>query len=147
MAKLEESDEHNLRRFVDAQEGVYEGALREVASGRKRSHWMWYVFPQLAGLGRSQTAKYYGISGICEARAYLEHEILSGRLQEICEALLSCGSTDAHEVFGHPDDMKLRSSMTLFEAADPEAGVFGEVLEAFFGGERDERTLHLLGGE
>ena len=147
MANLENADKYNLKRFVDAQECMYEAALREVASGRKHSHWMWYVFPQLAELGRSQTAKYYGISGICEARAFLEHEVLSRRLREICKALLACGSNNAREVFGHPDDLKLRSSMTLFEAADPEESVFGEVLDAFFRGERDEETIRLLSYE
>ena len=137
--------QHDLSRFVDAQAGDYETALAEIRRGRKESHWMWYIFPQIDGLGFSPTARHYAIKGIDEARAYLAHPTLGPRLVAICEALLALPDTDAEPIFGWPDVLKLRSSMTLFNAARPEEPVFGRVLAKFYGGEPDRRTLELLG--
>ena len=134
----------SLERFLKAQEGDYEIALSEIRAGRKQSHWIWYIFPQINGLGRSGTSEYYGISGMKEAKAYLEHPVLRGHLIEISEALLDLKSDDADDVMGSPDNLKLRSSMTLFALAEPECKVFQKVLEKFFGGNMDERTLELL---
>jgi uncharacterized protein (DUF1810 family) len=136
------SDPFDLERFVRAQDGgVYDGALRELRAGAKRGHWMWFVFPQVAGLGRSSTAQHYAVSGLSEAQAYLDHPVLGPRLVECAQALLDLGTTDAVRVLGSIDAVKLRSSMTLFERAEPEAAVFGDVLDRFFGGERDDATL------
>lgn len=135
-----------LERFTTAQAPSYGAALAEVRAGRKRSHWMWYMFPQLRGLGRSEMAHRYGIVGLAEAEAYLAHPVLGARLREITQALLDQPSRDPRHVFGSPDDMKLRSSMTLFEragAADRDT-VFTKVLEEFYDGERDAATLSLL---
>ena len=134
-----------LARFVKAQEGDYARALREIQSGRKRSHWMWYIFPQLRGLGFSSTAQFYGIRDLEEAVAYMAHPVLGPRLVEISEALLALETNDPGRVLGYPDDLKLRSCMTLFELAAPEQPVFGRVLEKFYAGRRDPRTLELLG--
>ena len=133
----------SLDRFVAAQAGSYETALAEIRSGYKRSHWMWYIFPQLQGLGYSSTAQYYAIEDLDEAQAYLLHPVLGPRLLEISEALLALDTDDADEVFGWPDNLKLRSCMTLFQCAGDEK-IFGQVLAKFFGGEPDERTLALL---
>lgn len=145
---------YDLQRFRDAQERDYATALAELRQGRKRSHWIWYVFPQLRGLGRSRTSDYYGIAGAGEAQAYLADPVLGPRLVEACEALLGLGETDPRQVMGYPDDLKLRSSMTLFEAAAREAPdacpgteAFGQVLERYYDGSRDERTLALLRAE
>ena len=137
----------SLDRFLKAQEGDYEIALSEIRAGRKRSHWIWYIFPQLKGLGRSGTSEYYGIDGLEEAKAYLENSVLRGRLIEISEALLGLKSDDADDVMGFPDNLKLRSSMTLFALAEPECKVFQQVLDKFFGGKMDERTVELLRAE
>ena len=138
-------DPAGLERFVQAQKYDYDTALREIRSGRKRSHWMWYIFPQLQGLGYSSTAQYYGIRDLEEAQDYMEHPVLGPRLVEISEALLVLDTSDASAVMGYPDDLKLRSSMTLFELAAPEQPVFGQVLEKYYSGHRDRRTLELLG--
>jgi uncharacterized protein (DUF1810 family) len=139
------TDPFDLARFVRAQDGgVYERALGELRAGRKRSHWMWFVFPQVAGLGRSATAQSYAISGTPEAQAYLDHPVLGPRLVECAQALLDLPGDDPVAVLGSTDAMKLRSSMTLFETAEPEAAVFGQVLDRFFGGERDAATTRLL---
>ena len=135
----------DLSRVITAQERSYDTALREIKSGRKRTHWMWYIFPQIAGLGFSQTAQYYAISSLQEAKDYYAHPVLGKRLVEISEALLALDSCDATSVMGYPDDLKLRSCMTLFELADPSCDVFGAVLEKFYGGRRDEQTLRILG--
>ena len=135
-----------LQRFLDAQQSTYQTALAEIQSGRKRSHWMWFIFPQLQGLGLSETARFYAIQDAREAAAYLAHPVLGPRLLEISGALLALDSTDANRIFGSPDDVKLRSSMTLFRAVPGAAAVFGQVLERFFGGVPDPRTLALLGG-
>ena len=136
---------YDLTRFHAAQERDYEIALSEIRAGRKRSHWMWYIFPQLKGLGHSGLADYYGISGIDEAREYLADPVLRRRLVEICTALLSLDGNDARAVMGAPDDLKLRSCMTLFTIADPEETVFKKVLDKFYEGEKDKVTIMLLG--
>lgn len=132
-----------LCRFVKAQDGVYQSALNELTEGRKRSHWMWYIFPQLKQLGYSYNSKYYGISGRDEATAYLEDPILGPRLREVSEANLALPTDDAREVFGGIDSMKLRSSMTLFDAIAP-ADIFARVIDKYFRGRRDQRTLTLI---
>jgi uncharacterized protein (DUF1810 family) len=141
------SDPYDLQRFVDAQDerGTYERALAELRAGRKTSHWMWFVFPQLAGLGRSPVAQRYGISSFDEATAYLVHPVLRPRLVECARALTELRSSDASEIFGGIDSLKLRSSMTLFMRAGPDAAVFRQVLEQYFDGVPDERTDELLG--
>ena len=139
-----ELDAFDLERFVRAQESDYERALAEIVSGRKRSHWMWYVFPQFAGLGLSSTSQYYAIGSLDEARAYLAHPILGPRLIECAEATLKASGRSAHDIFGSPDDMKLRSSATLFARVSPDGSVFHRVLEKYFGGQPDQRTLDLV---
>ncbi|MCI7813273.1 MAG: DUF1810 domain-containing protein [Lachnospiraceae bacterium] len=134
----------DLNRFHVAQEYDYETALSEIKQGRKKSHWMWYIFPQIAGLGKSSVAQYYAIADLKEAEEYLRDPILSQRLIEISSALLECDSCDAAEIFQWPDDMKLKSSMTLFSIAAPNCPVFNKVLEKFFGGQRDELTINIL---
>ncbi|MBO9543612.1 DUF1810 domain-containing protein [Caulobacter sp.] len=133
-----------LGRFVDAQANTYDTALAELRRGQKTSHWMWFVFPQIAGLGRSPTARLYAITDLAEARAYLAHPVLGPRLVEAVEALLALPGRDAHAVFGTPDDLKLRSSLTLFQAADPGEPVFGQALEKYFAGREDLLTLEKL---
>jgi uncharacterized protein (DUF1810 family) len=137
-------DLFNLDRFVRAQASDYERALAEINDGRKRSHWMWYVFPQLAGLGQSSTSQHYAISSLDEARAYLAHPILGPRLAECAAALLGLHDKTAHQIFGSPDDLKLKSSATLFALVSPDDSVFHRVLEQYFGGHADERTLALV---
>ena len=138
---------YDLTRFIRAQERDFETALSEIKNGRKLTHWMWYVFPQVRGLGRSSTSEYYGIEDLGEARAYLRDETLSSNLRRICEELLRLDTNDAHEVFGSPDDMKLRSSMTLFLLASEGDPLFEGVLEKFFGGKKDPSTLRILGAD
>lgn len=141
---MTENDPFDLHRFVSAQEGVHEKALAELRAGRKRTHWMWYIFPQLDGLGSSSTARHYAIKSIEEARAYLAHPLLGPRLAECAEAVLAVEGRTASEIFGYPDDLKLKSSMTLFASvADPDS-VFVKVLEKYYRGEQDARTLELL---
>jgi uncharacterized protein (DUF1810 family) len=134
------SDPFGLQRFVTAQDGVYEQALAELRRGRKQSHWMWFVFPQIAGLGRSPTAQRYAIRNLDEARAYLQHPVLGPRLKESARALTGLKGTDADAVLGPVDALKLRSSMTLFARADPDEPVFRQVLDRYFGGEADPAT-------
>ena len=133
-----------IKKFLDAQENDYRQALQEIRRGQKQSHWIWYIFPQLKSLGRSETAKYYGISNLEEARAYLAEPTLRSRLIEISEALLGLSENDPRRVMGYPDDLKLRSSMTLFAAADPDCPVFQQVLDKYFNSEPDPLTLKLL---
>lgn len=133
-----------LERFVKAQAGSYAAALGEIRQGRKRSHWMWYIFPQLRGLGYSSIAQYYGLRGLDEAKAYMRHSVLGPRLVEISEALLELDTDDPLVVLGYPDDLKLRSCMTLFEQAAPEQPVFARVLDKFYSGRRDGTTLSML---
>ena len=135
----------SLKRFIDAQERDYETALSEIKSGRKRSHWMWYIFPQILGLGSSETSKYYAIGDQQEAVEFLQHPILGARLIAICLALLDLKSNDPHAIFGSPDDMKLKSSMTLFARVPGATQVFDQVLDKYFDGEQDKRTLNILG--
>ena len=136
--------DHNLQRFIDAQRSDYATALREIKSGKKQGHWMWYIFPQLLGLGYTSTSVTYAIKDVDEAAAYLGHPVLGGRLVEICNALLALDDNDAHKIFGSPDDLKLRSSMTLFSLVPAADKVFQQVLDKFFGGRKDEKTLQLL---
>ena len=138
-------DPHDLGRFVDAQAGDYEQALAEIRSGRKRSHWMWYIFPQIDGLGFSSMSRRYSIKSVAEAEAYLAHPVLGPRLTECAEAALRVEGRSALEVFGPPDDMKLRSCATLFAHVSPPGSVFERLLSKYFDGERDERTLRLIG--
>jgi uncharacterized protein (DUF1810 family) len=139
---------YELERFLEAQDtdGTYERAVEELRAGQKRSHWMWFVFPQLAGLGRSSMAQRYAISSLDEARAYLAHPVLGPRLLESCDALLAVPDRSAQEILGGIDAMKLRSSMTLFVRVAPARVVFGQILQRFFGGEEDQATLRLLSG-
>lgn len=139
-----EMNPFNLQRFLDAQAPVWDEVRSELGQARKRSHWMWFVFPQLAGLGRSGTARFYGIGGADEARAYLEHPVLGARLQECCALLLKAKGVSAQEVFGEVDAMKLRSCLTLFEAVSPQTAVFQECIDRYFSGERDPLTQELL---
>lgn len=144
MASLNDFEPFDLQRFVSAQERVYATVLEELRSGRKQSHWMWYIFPQIDGLGYSTTSKRYAIKSRAEASAYLQHPLLGNRLVECSEIVLQITGRSASAIFGAPDDMKLRSSMTLF-AAVPESGpVFAQILEKYFGGQPDRRTLDLL---
>jgi uncharacterized protein (DUF1810 family) len=138
-----ESDPYNLERFVAAQRGTFEQACAELRRGRKTGHWVWFIFPQIAGLGFSEMSQRYAIRSIEEARAYLEHATLGPRLREVCGIVNAIKGKSAYQVFGSPDDMKLRSSMTLFAKATEENGVFVEVIRKYFGGELDSRTLEL----
>jgi len=134
----------DLERFVSAQDPVYEQVLRELAAGCKTSHWMWFVFPQLRGLGRSATAEHYGIADAAEATAYQAHPTLGKRLRECTRLVLEVRGRDAHAIFGSPDDLKFHSSMTLFAAVAPTEPVFKEALDRYYHGARDLRTVELL---
>ena len=138
------NDPYDLNRFVQAQAHDYERALSEIKNGQKRSHWMWYIFPQFDGLGFSPTSKRYAIKSIAEAKAYLNHPVLGPRLIECAEAALSVEGRFAHEIFGSPDDMKLKSCATLFASVSPPGSVFDRLLDRFFQGDRDSKTLRLL---
>lgn len=139
------NDPYNLARFVEAQGGTFEQACAELRRGRKTGHWMWFIFPQIAGLGLSAMSQKYAIGSVAEARAYLAHPVLGPRLREICGIVNGIEGRTVYQVFGSPDDMKLRSSMTLFAQASEEKAVFVEVIEKYFGGERDEKTVELMG--
>ncbi len=139
------ADEFGLQRFVDAQARNYAEALAELRRGRKTSHWMWYVFPQIAGLGASAMAQTYAIGSPAEARAYFAHPVLGPRLRDCVAATLAVQGRTAHEIFGSPDDLKFRSSLTLFAQAAPDEPLFREALEAYFDGKPDPRTLAKLG--
>ena len=136
--------ENNLQRFLDAQARNYNDALTEIKNGRKTTHWMWYVFPQIQGLGLSETAKFYAIEDTQEAEAFLRHPVLGSRLLAISNALLALPGHDPYRILGSPDDMKLQSSMTLFGALPNADPVFQAVLDKFYGGEQDRKTLQLL---
>ncbi|TLX55865.1 DUF1810 domain-containing protein [Stutzerimonas nosocomialis] len=140
------SADFDLQRFVKAQEADYARALSELRAGRKQSHWMWYIFPQLAGLGRSEMARRYALSGREEALAYLERPLLGARLEECTLALLSHDTLTAHQILGSPDDLKLHSCMTLFARVAPENPLFQQALDRYFAGKPDEASLRLLGG-
>lgn len=139
-------DPFRLTRFVAAQDPIWPGPLLEIRAGRKTSHWMWYVFPQIAGLGRSETARHYAIASLDEARAFLAHPTLGARLREIARAVADLPNRSARDVFGSPDDLKLRSSLTLFDMVEPNH-VFAQALNHVFAGERDDETLRLLNRE
>lgn len=138
---------NNLDRFLIAQQTYYRTALEEIKSGQKQSHWMWFIFPQIAGLGHSETARYYAVQDMDEAKAYMEDFTLRSNLMEISEALLEVDSHDAVAVMGWTDNLKLRSSMTLFALAEPECEVFQKVLDKFWGGEMDPKTVGILAKE
>jgi len=138
------SDRYDLKRFVDAQAWVYAQAYAELRAGRKQSHWMWFVFPQIRGLGSSPMAVRYAISSVEEARAYLEHAVLGARLRECVGIVMGVQGKTVGEIFGSPDDLKFHSSMTLFAKADAAGGVFVEALEKYFGGEMDGGTLERI---
>ncbi|WP_415844404.1 DUF1810 domain-containing protein [Stutzerimonas zhaodongensis] len=135
---------HNLQRFVDAQRSTYDQALAELLAGRKQSHWMWFIFPQIAGLGHSAMAQRYAITNRDEAAAYLQHPVLGPRLEECTTAMLRHADRSARQILGSPDDMKLRSSMTLFDAVTSESAPYREVLELFYGSQPDPATLARL---
>ena len=139
------TDPHDLNRFVQAQEPIYERALAEIGRGRKDSHWMWFVFPQFDGLAKSSTAQFYAIKSGEEARAYLAHPTLGARLTECAHAAFGLAGRSAQQIFGSPDDLKFKSCLTLFETVAPPHSVFARLLEKYYQGERDERTLELLG--
>jgi len=136
----------DLARFVEAQQPVMDDVRAELAAGRKRTHWMWFVFPQLRGLGHSAMARHYGIASRDEAAAYLAHPVLGPRLREGVELVLAVQGRTAHEIFGSPDDLKLRSCLTLFREVDGEGGVFGRALARYYDGQPDPMTLQLLAG-
>ncbi|MEX2111232.1 MAG: DUF1810 domain-containing protein [Gemmatimonadaceae bacterium] len=138
------ADLHDLNRFIEAQEADYERALSEIVSGRKRTHWMWYIFPQIDGLGFSSITRRFSISGIEEARAYLDHPVLGPRLLKCAEAVVGVEDRSATEIFGSPDDLKLRSCATLFASVLPPGSVFDRLLAKYYAGIRDAKTLHLL---
>ncbi|MCX6493728.1 MAG: DUF1810 domain-containing protein [Rhodococcus sp.] len=136
--------EYDLQRFVDAQDPVWNVVVKELKAGRKQTHWMWFVFPQLAGLGRSATAQHFGIADLIEAELYLSHEVLGPRLKKAAQLTLAVEGSTVDEIFGYPDNLKLHSSMTLFAEATKGQSVFVEVLQKYFSGEFDGATLDLL---
>lgn len=139
------NDPHDLERFVIAQEPTYEQVSTELRAGRKTTHWMWFIFPQLRDLGQSPTAKLYGIASREEATAYLQHPVLGPRLKECVGLVLAISGRNAHAIFGSPDDLKFRSSMSLFAAVAPKEPMFKEALEKYYGGKPDPRTVALIG--
>jgi uncharacterized protein (DUF1810 family) len=138
------TNSNNLERFIDAQLSVYPTAFSEVKNGRKQSHWMWFIFPQIKGLGLTETSMFYGIKDLNEANEYLSHPVLGSRLIEISNELLKLPGSDARQIFGTPDDLKLKSSMTLFAAIPNTNPIFEQVLEKFYGGTVDQKTLTIL---
>jgi len=144
MTSGENKDPYQLNRFLEAQETIYPAALAELRAGRKRSHWMWFMFPQIKGLGVSPTASFYAVKSIGEAEAYLHHPVLGSRLRECTDALLDLCGLSISEIFGYPDDLKFCSSMTLFDYISPESGLFDEAINKYCVGRRDEKTLAIL---
>ena len=138
-------DPFGLNRFTKAQESDYLKALSEIRNGKKRSHWMWYIFPQFDGLGSSAISRYYSIKSLAEANAYLSHPVLGRRLKECVKALMNIENRSAHDIFGSPDDMKLKSCATLFAFISPAGSVFEQLLDRYYEGDRDTRTIQLLG--
>ena len=139
------SDPHNLARFLDAQAPLIDRVRAELTAGSKRTHWMWFIFPQLQGLGRSEAARFYGLAGLEEARAFLAHQVLGQRLKELTEQVLATpANLSAHDIFGSPDDLKFRSSMTLFARVNPEEPSFRQALARFYGAAPDPLTLAVL---
>jgi len=139
------SDRYNLERFVRAQAGIYDRALTELGAGQKRSHWIWFIFPQIKGLGMSEMSVRFAIASLDEAKAYLEHDVLGPRLRKCTETVLALENTTVDEIFGYPDDLKFRSSITLFAKASEEDSVFAHALKKYFNGVMDEATLRQLG--
>jgi uncharacterized protein (DUF1810 family) len=139
------SDPFNLERFLEAQKTVYERVTTELRAGRKSSHWMWFIFPQIRGLGHTETSIFFSISSVPEAKAYLNHPVLGPRLHECCELLMQIEGRSASQIFGSPDDLKLRSSMTLFAHVTDCDSIFKRVVKRYFEGQLDQRTLDLLG--
>lgn len=139
------NDPFDLARFLSAQRSVYDRALVELRAGEKQSHWMWYIFPQIDGLGSSPTTRHYSIKSLEEARQYLAHPVLGKRLIECTEAVLAHQGLSAEDIFGHPDDWKLQSSMTLFELVSEPGSVFSRILDKYYQGKRDSKTLSILG--
>jgi uncharacterized protein (DUF1810 family) len=142
---VDRDDPYELERFISAQKGVYDRVLAELRDGLKRSHWMWFIFPQIDGLGHSPTTRFYSIKSLDEARQDLSHPVLGSRLAESAEAVLAVSGLSASDIFGHPDDWKLQSSMTLFALVAEAGSVFERVLEKYYQGKRDARTLQILG--
>jgi len=142
--KTRPDDPFDLSRFLSAQDQVYEDVLAELKSGQKRTHWMWFVFPQIDGLGFSATTQYYAIKSLEEARQYLAHPVLGKRLRECAEAVLAVQGRNISEIFGYPDDLKLKSCLTLFAAITDQQDVFVKVLDQYYRGERDARTVQIL---
>ncbi|PTS91930.1 DUF1810 domain-containing protein [Pedobacter sp. HMWF019] len=136
--------QHNLERFINAQKPVFQTALTEIQNGKKQSHWMWFIFPQIQGLGFTETSKLYAIEDLAEAQEYLEHRVLGARLILMCNTLLDLKNDSAHQIFGSPDDLKLKSCMTLFAAVPGTDPVFEKVLKKFFGGLKDHITIKIL---
>lgn len=136
--------DYDLQRFVDAQDPVWSAVRSELKEGRKRTHWMWFVFPQLAGLGLSATAQHYALADLTEAQLYVEHEVLGPRLHQAAALVEKVEGRSVAEIFGYPDDLKLHSSITLFAEAAPTDPIFGKILQKYFGGKPDEKTLDLL---
>ncbi|MEO6637818.1 MAG: DUF1810 domain-containing protein [Ginsengibacter sp.] len=137
-------DNYNLNRFLEAQQSVYQQALNEIKNGRKRSHWMWFIFPQIGGLGFSEISKLYSIKDLKEAKLYVDHDVLGSRLIEISKTLLKIKGKTANQIFGTPDDMKLKSCMTLFSSLENANTVFEAVLIKYFNGEKDNKTLQII---
>jgi len=142
---MNNNDSDNLSRFTSAQEGIFENVLAELRSGQKRTHWMWFIFPQIDGLGHSSTTRYYSIKSKNEARNYLDHPVLGARLVKCAELLLAIDGKSVTDIFGFPDDIKLKSCMTLFATVAGPDSVFAHVLEKYFDGQQDEKTISLLG--
>jgi uncharacterized protein (DUF1810 family) len=142
---MSDQPDEDLERFINAQASSYERARRELSAGRKRGHWIWYIFPQLDGLGRSRTSKRYALASVDEARAYLAHPVLGPRLKELTAVVNAIDGRTVNEIFGYPDDLKFRSSMTLFSLAAPDEPVFQAALSKYFDGKPDPLTLQLLG--
>jgi uncharacterized protein (DUF1810 family) len=140
----ETGDPFDLQRFVSAQDSIYSAVIAELRNGRKRTHWMWFIFPQVAGLGVSSISKKYAIKSSAEAHSYINHPVLGYRLRECTQAVLDVQGRSAHDIFGSPDDIKLLSSMTLFAAITPPDSLFAQVLAAYFGGNRDAKTIEFL---
>ncbi|WP_263376167.1 DUF1810 domain-containing protein [Granulicella aggregans] len=141
---MADDDPYKLKRFLDAQKGIYERVTSELRAGRKASHWMWFIFPQIRGLGHTETSILFAIASLPEAEAYLSHPVLGPRLHQCCELLMQIDGRSASQIFGSPDDLKLRSSMTLFAQADSKSALFQSVLNRYFQGTPDQRTLELL---
>jgi uncharacterized protein (DUF1810 family) len=139
------SDPFNLERFLEAQKTIYERVTTELRAGQKSSHWMWFIFPQIRGLGHTETSIFFSISSVPEAKAYLNHPVLGPRLRECCELLMQIEGRSASQIFGSPDDLKLRSSMTLFAQVTDRDSIFKRVVKRYFEGQLDQRTLDLLG--